>query len=166
MRNRRGGEWAGGICSTFQGCLGNAADFRKGYCKVSLCLAGSSRRALVSVHRLVALAFVEGDHSLEVNHKDLDKMNNRPDNLEWVTHAANIRHGQENNPEWVRKLKEAVHARRRRVVCVDENGSRKQFRSLNDAGRAMGDRTKAANIKNSIDRGTTAYGFRWDYVDG
>jgi hypothetical protein len=28
----------------------------------------------------------------EVNHKDLDKTNNRADNLEWVTHAGNMKH--------------------------------------------------------------------------
>ena len=45
-----------------------------------------------SVHRLVAMAFVPGDHSLSVNHIDGDKRNNTPSNLEWVTLAENTRH--------------------------------------------------------------------------
>lgn len=49
----------------------------------------------VAVHRLVALAFLKQPEStsmLYVNHKDLDKSNNRADNLEWVSHAENIAH--------------------------------------------------------------------------
>lgn len=44
------------------------------------------------VHRLVALAFVEGDRTLEVNHIDGNKQNNAAANLEWVTHKRNMRH--------------------------------------------------------------------------
>lgn len=44
------------------------------------------------VHRLVAQAFVEGDHTLEVNHIDGNKQNNTATNLEWVTHKRNMRH--------------------------------------------------------------------------
>ena len=44
------------------------------------------------VHRLVAMAFVHGDHRLSVNHIDGDKRNNTPENLEWVTLAENTRH--------------------------------------------------------------------------
>lgn len=44
------------------------------------------------VHRLVAQAFVEGDHTLEVNHIDGNKQNNTATNLEWITHKRNMRH--------------------------------------------------------------------------
>ncbi|ALA07695.1 putative HNH homing endonuclease [Bacillus phage BC01] len=47
------------------------------------------------VHKLVALAFLHNDdpeNKRIVNHKDGDKSNNRLDNLEWGTHADNIRH--------------------------------------------------------------------------
>lgn len=46
------------------------------------------------VHRLVATAFLEKvtDTNLTVNHKDGNRLNNRVDNLEWLTRADNIRH--------------------------------------------------------------------------
>ena len=41
-------------------------------------------------HRLVALAWVENPDGLpEVNHIDHDRVNNKPENLEWVTHHQN-----------------------------------------------------------------------------
>lgn len=45
------------------------------------------------VHRLVAFEFVDGyfDGAF-VNHLDGDKQNNHYENLEWVTHADNMRH--------------------------------------------------------------------------
>lgn len=45
------------------------------------------------VHRLVAMAFVDGyKDGFEVNHKDFDKSNNVYTNLEWVTKSQNQKH--------------------------------------------------------------------------
>lgn len=48
----------------------------------------------VSVHRLVAMCFVDGrsEEANEVNHKDFNRQNNVADNLEWLSHADNIRY--------------------------------------------------------------------------
>lgn len=50
------------------------------------------------IHRLVALHFVEGNNSERnvVNHKDGNKLNNRFDNLEWVTALENSKKAGEN----------------------------------------------------------------------
>lgn len=45
-----------------------------------------------SVHRVVALNFVDGDKSLQVNHKDGDKLNNHYSNLEFISCKDNINH--------------------------------------------------------------------------
>ena len=62
-----------------------------GHCRVQLYKNGERIRVLV--HRLVALAFLRSPcENEEVNHIDFDPTNNRVDNLEWVTHRANILH--------------------------------------------------------------------------
>jgi hypothetical protein len=45
-------------------------------------------------HRLLMLVFNNKDNSRNfvVNHKDLNKKNNKLDNLEWVTHRQNTQH--------------------------------------------------------------------------
>ena len=62
-----------------------------GYVMAMLCLGGKSY--FKTVHRLVAKAFIPNpDAKPEVNHIDDNKLNNRADNLEWVTHTENMRH--------------------------------------------------------------------------
>lgn len=60
-----------------------------GYLRVSFC--GKQR----SVHRLVAEAFIKKNEDgkvYEVNHIDGNKLNNKVENLEWVTKSCNIKH--------------------------------------------------------------------------
>ena len=61
-----------------------------GYEMVVLCVNGVPLS--IAVHRLVAEAFVEGDHSLDINHKDGVKTRNLAANLEWVTKRENNAH--------------------------------------------------------------------------
>lgn len=50
----------------------------------------NGKRKRVYVHKLVAKYFL-GDSKLDVNHIDENKLNNRLDNLEYVTHKQNLR---------------------------------------------------------------------------
>jgi hypothetical protein len=163
QRNKRGGEWAGGICSTRQGILGSKHEFKPGYCKVSL-MTLHGKRVFVSVHRLVAIAFVAGDRSLDVNHKDMNKANNHWTNLEWVTHAQNIRHGMHNHPTWLNRIRSKAKSRSRPVISTDANGIENKYESINGAGRSLGLPNRAANIHHAVERGSIAYGCSWRYA--
>jgi hypothetical protein len=53
-----------------------------------------------TVHRCLALAWLDYPHNvdkLDVNHKDGNKLNNKLENLEWVTRTANNLHAVEND---------------------------------------------------------------------
>jgi len=82
------GHWVVWSARRFRaGCNGS------GYPQVDLRKDG--RRFNVRVHRLVAEAFLlpstKSDETY-VNHRDLNKTNNRASNLEWISFAENVRH--------------------------------------------------------------------------
>ena len=58
----------------------------------------NKKSKLYSVHRIVALAFIENiDNKPDVNHKDGNKSHNYASNLEWVTKSENVLHAYRNN---------------------------------------------------------------------
>jgi predicted XRE-type DNA-binding protein len=68
-----------------------AVDYSASYYRVTLSKNGKIKR--FSVHRLVASTFISNpENKPQVNHKDGDKLNNKLDNLEWVTVSENNRH--------------------------------------------------------------------------
>src|SRR3569833_1013627 len=68
---------------------------RQGYLFASLRKDG--KQTSVGVHRLVALAYIPAVAGKEqVNHKNCVRNDNRVENLEWMTMAENVAHGQLN----------------------------------------------------------------------
>ena len=101
----------------------------RGYLVVAL--HDGSNRKDISVHRLVASAFVPNPNCKnQVNHKDEDKTNNHYLNLEWVTQRENINYGTGNT----RKSK----ALQKRTTVIDPDGCRHLFSSRREAARFAG----------------------------
>lgn len=76
----------------YQKILSSRQD-KGGYLRVVLCQ--NSKMYNFIVHRLVAIHFLitpENYKDLTVNHKDGNKLNNHPSNLEWLTIADNNKH--------------------------------------------------------------------------
>ena len=136
-----------------------------GYLSCSLSKDGVIRDALV--HRLVARAFIPqmSETDVFVNHKNLNKTDNRVDNLEWCTPAYNNHHARENGvmpPSPMRK----------RIVCVDTgvvfpssyqaaewvNANQKQF-----AGQVAQMARRIRGCASGITK--HAYGYRWRDVN-
>ena len=91
---------------------------KDGYREVALSKGGHVK--YTRVHRLVAEAFIDGDTSLDVNHKDGNKLNNAVDNLEWVTAKENIQHAHDTG----------LHKGCRTKVILEKNGEKKEFSSI------------------------------------
>ncbi len=97
-RGRQGDFSSGGILMSL------SVKPREGYLRVRLTAAELGKREFVTVHRLVAKAFIPKKTGKNcVNHIDCNPSNNHVSNLEWCTQGENIRHsrklGRYNKPQ-------------------------------------------------------------------
>lgn len=75
--------------------VGNMHGCNNRYVKVTLMQNGTQFGR--AIHRLVAEHFLNAvDGKNEVNHKDGDKLNNKAENLEWVSAKENMQHSVKN----------------------------------------------------------------------
>lgn len=87
MKGKNGREWISTVPGKF---ISGPKLSTKGYKRVTL--QGKQHH----VHSLVAKYFVANPmNKPQINHKDGNKLNNRADNLEWVTNYENRRHAVE-----------------------------------------------------------------------
>jgi hypothetical protein len=76
----------------FKGAIKTPQISNTGYYRVHLCTENRKTKPF-SIHRLVATHFLPSIGGKNVvNHIDGDKLNNRLDNLEWVTISENTKH--------------------------------------------------------------------------
>ncbi len=121
-------------------------------CPVFSLQKGTTSKTRILAHVLVALFFVEGRSELnsEVDHLDEDRTNPRWDNLEWVTHAENVRRSAHNNHKAVNK------------IDIKTGEIVETFESVKAAMKSTG----LTNISHCLTgRNKTAGGFIWKEVE-
>jgi len=118
-----------------------------GYNRV--CLQNKGNVKHISVHRLVALLFIENPKNKpQVNHKNLNKKDNRVDNLEWMTASENMTHSVVNG----RNLKH--------LTVIKLSSPPEIYHSIVEASKATGIDKKA--IGNCIrGKSKTSGGYKW-----
>ena len=136
---------------------------QNGYRYVRLC---NKCEKFYYIHQLVAEMFCEKPTTnlrLTVNHKNGRKLDNRANNLEWVTFSQNLKHAYDNNLKQLPKTTRNVH-------CVELN---KDFSSPYKAALYLIQTehltAKYRGIANNINRAckkerNTAYKYHWHFV--
>ena len=132
---------------------------RKGYEKVKI---GGT---LVSVHRLVAEAFINNpENKPQVNHKDGDKKNNRAENLEWATNSENQIHA---NANGLNENRKSAHKNKvcKKVIQFDLAGNYiATHESAAEAARKTGAKQSAISACcRKVHGYKSAGGYCWSY---
>lgn len=122
----------------------------------SVCLYKHGKKKTLTVHRLVAITYLPNLNNLpEVNHKDKNKRNNRPENLEWISRKDNVKHASETGRGF---------SRSRPVYQMDMNGNIiREFKSIKQASDETGIHNRSINPVCQGKR-HQAGGYRWRYV--
>jgi hypothetical protein len=126
---------------------------KSGYLSIGLRKDGKGHG--FTVHKLVALTWIyEKPEGMEINHKDGNKLNNIPENLEYITHLENIRHAWKNGlrNNFSKKISEKVSGEKHYNAKIDD----KTFcKLLEDHKNGM--KNGALAIKYGIHQTTVSY---------
>lgn len=125
---------------------------RNGYEKLDLCKKGQPTKK-VYIHRLVATAFIPNPENKEqCNHQNGIKLDNRVENLNWMTPKENIAHAIENGLIQKQKKSKPV------VATHLDTGECRQFKTQTEASRELGVSMKyISNVLN----GTKTQANKW-----
>ena len=157
-----------------KGDIKTTRDNGNGYKVVQLYKDGKQKT--VSVHRLVATAFIDNpDNKPEVHHIDSDRANNKLENLQWVTRKENNSfperiESMKKNPNWLKNNKKALAKATEKSTVVNSHRTRftlgdvsLEFSSLSEGARQLGlDQSTCTKVANGKRKHT--HGYKVEYV--
>lgn len=115
-----------------------------GYLKI--CLENHKQ---VYVHRLVANAFCENNGNSVVDHINGNKMDNRAENLEWVSLKENT----------IRMVKLGLNSSKGKMIIAKNENSEHLFKSIKSAARIFG--INPSCIRSALANGYKTRGYHW-----
>lgn len=140
---------------------------RNGYHFVTLYNGNRKKHKKISVHRLVAMAFVDNPNKLPyVNHKDETKGNNSTDNLEWCSAKYNSNYGTAIKRRVAHQDWNSIADKQSApVICMTTDGELvKEYKSMSDATT---DGYRVPGISKCCSGYLKTYkGLKWKYADG
>lgn len=124
----------------------------KGYFMITL--VKDNKRLLTSIHRLIAQAFIPNLKNRPcINHINGIKTDNRIENLEWVTHKANMKHA-------VYVLGKCNRFKTRKIICNDNM----IFNSITEASKKLG--IRYGSLYRVLDKKrNSVHGYTFKYFD-
>jgi len=130
---------------------------RNGYLSLTICIDNTKKT--YNVHQLIALMFLgkkENDNII-VNHKNGDKIDNKIENLEYITYKENTKHAIEN--KLAPKVTKKVHKLDSKTLEI--------LKTYNSIIEAAEDNNMDGRHISCVCKGTrtTSGGFKWKYVD-
>jgi len=134
-------------------------NIKNGYSYVNL--VNNENKKTARVHRLVAKAFIVNDdiiNKTHVNHKDGNKLNNKVDNLEWMTPSEDIQHAIDNG---------LLESQARPVLQYSKKGDLiKEYASIIEASKETSiDDGSICKVCKGNGVNKSAGGFIWKYKD-
>ena len=130
------------------------ANVRDGRLSVCLCKDTKTRQR-ISVHRLVAQAFIPNPNNYEeINHKDENPKNNNADNLEWCTRKYNMNYG---------TLPKRINEKNKKAVVGRNEHMQIKLNYIREGQKYGYD---SRGILKSIKTGKLYKGLIWRYCDG
>ena len=136
-------------------CARKPVRLKNGY--MSIMFYRNKKYCLEYVHRLVAEAFLPREEGkTQVNHKDLDRGNNKVENLEWCDYSYNANYGTRS-----KRAKEKQFGDRFVVINIDTG---EVYQTPKDESRATGIHNDSIS-RVCKGKSKTAGGYRWRYLN-